>query len=601
MSATAITAITPQQAETLDGLFRARVAATPTAIAYCEYDRRSARWQRSSWAEMGHRVARWQRALASEGLNPGDRVAVALRNGRDWVCFDQAAAGLGLVTVPLYVDDRPDNLRHIVDDAAVRLLLLQDDGRWRRLEAALSDAPSLQRVLLLEDGNGSAASDGRLRAVAEWLPEGGGELAVSAASGDELATLVYTSGTTGRSKGVMLSHRNLLENAHAGLSRFPLEEDDSMLSFLPLAHTLERTAGYYLPMMAGLCVSYARSVQQLAEDLQTLRPTLLVAVPRIFESVHARIEQGLATKGRLARWLFAATVSVGWRRFERQQRRAGWSWQLLAWPLLKRLVAAPVQARLGGRVRYAISGGAPLSAALARQFIALGIPIYQGYGLTETSPVVSVNTPMDNRPATVGRPLPGVSVQLGEEGELLIRGASVCLGYWHLPEASAALIDRSGWLHSGDQAVLEDGFIRITGRLKDILVLSNGEKVPPADMELAITLDPLFEQALVVGEGRSYLTLLAVVAEAPWQALATELGLDATDPTTLHDRRVERIALQRVAAALAAFPSYAKVRRITLLTTPWSIDNGMMTPTMKLKRGPILAHQAAAVAAMYGS
>jgi long-chain acyl-CoA synthetase len=352
-------------------------------------------------------------------------------------------------------------------------------------------------------------------------------------------------------------------------------------------------------MMAGAQVTYARSVAQLGEDLKRVRPTVLIAVPRMFERVYLRLKGQMNKRPAPMRWLFRAAVSVGWRRFQRRQGRAGWSPSLLLWPLLERLVAAKVGAALGGRLRVTVSGGAPLSLDVAHQFIGLGIPLQQGYGLTETSPIVSVNTLDSNDPASVGLPLRGVQVRIGADDELQVHGPGVMLGYWNNHAATSQIIDADGWLHTGDQARIENGHIYITGRLKDILVLSNGEKVPPGDMEMAITLDPLFEQVMVVGEGKPYLSALAVLNNELWSGLAREYGLDPEDAASLAHPRLIGDMLSRIRLALRDFPGFAKIRRLSLLLEPWTVDNGLMTPTLKVKRAKVLEKCARQVKGMY--
>lgn len=595
--------ITPEQAITLDGLFIQRVRRSAERPAYQHYERRSKEWRSYSWGEMGGLVARWRHALATEGLKPGDRVAVLLRNCPEWVMFDQAALGLGLVTVPLYTDDRPDNAAYILRDAGVKLLLVQDLGRWQRLAQALPEQHGLT-VLLLEGGEASraaAADDGRLRYVHDWLPQEAPPLHQRRdADPHSLASIVYTSGTTGRPKGVMLSHHNMLSVAHGTLMSVQVYQEDLLLSFLPLSHTFERTVGYYLVVMAGATVAYSRSVAQLADDLAALRPTALIAVPRIFEKVHGRIQEKLAGESPLARWLFMTTVEVGWARFEYLQGRRPWRPWLLLWPLLERLVAAKVQARLGGRLRLAVSGGAPIAPEIARFFIGLGVPLLQGYGLTETSPVVAANRLEDNVPASVGLPLRNLEVRVAAQDELLVRGPGVMRGYWNNHTATAQMIDGDGWLHTGDQARIDTGgHIYITGRIKDILVLSNGEKVPPADMEGAIALDPLVEQVLVVGEGEPYLTALLVLDGDKWPAFAQAQGVDPLDPGSLRDTRVEQAVLRRIRDQLKDFPGYAKIRRVCLKLQPWTVEDGLLTPTLKVKRAKVLARYHAEVEGMY--
>ncbi len=594
--------ISAEQARTLDGLFVQRICRSPEAPAYRYYDRAEKAWGDYSWRQMGEQVARWQAALAEEGLHPGDRVALIMRNCPEWVMFDQAAMGLGLVVVPLYTDDRPDSIDYILRDAAVKLLLVQDAGRWKRLAPVVGDNEVLQRVLVLDGGKDSekpAADDSRVRLVEQWLPAAGDELCRRKGDPHELASIIYTSGTTGRPKGVMLSHYNMLSVAHAALTLIDVYQEDVFLSFLPLSHTLERTAGYYLPVMTGSTVAYARSIGQLAQDLQVIRPTVLIAVPRIFERVYGRIKEQMNAKPAVARALFEAAINVGWQRFLQQQGRARWRPSQLLWPLLNRLVASKVSAKLGGRLRAAVSGGAPLSPDIARVFIGLGVPILQGYGLTETSPVISVNSLSDNEPASVGLPLRGIEVRIGDNDELLVKSPGVMMGYWNNHAATNQVIDSDGWLHTGDQARIENNHIYITGRIKDILVLSNGEKVPPADMELAIVMDPLFEQVMVVGEGQAFLSALVVLDADFWPGLAQDCGLDPMDPASLGDSKLINLVQRRIKQSLKDFPGYAKIRRVTLLLEPWTVENGLLTPTLKIKRAKVLERYADQVAAMY--
>ena len=596
--------ISLDEAVTLDGLFARRVKRSPAREAYRHYDKDSNDWHSYTWAQMAGQVARWQAAMRGEQAPKGARVAIQLRNCPEWVMFDQAALSLGLVNVPLYTDDRPDNISYILNEADVNILLVQDAGRWRRLAEVVGDEGPLRRVLLLDDSDAArklAAEDGRVRIVGDWLPDDPGELE-HRQGGDPhaLASIVYTSGTTGRPKGVMLSHHNMLSVAHGSLTLLDCYQEDVFLSFLPLSHTLERTAGYYLPVMTGSCVAYSRSVAQLGADLETVRPTLLVAVPRIFERVYGRIADQMNKKGGLAKRLFELTVSVGWKRFLHQQGRGGWPLGSLLWPLLERLVAGKVTAKLGGNLRAAISGGAPLNEEIARVFIGLGVPIIQGYGLTETAPVISANPLEDNIPASVGVPIRGVQVRIGKDHELMVKSPGVMLGYWNNHAATAQVIDPDGWLHTGDQARIDDSnHIYITGRIKDILVLSNGEKIPPSDMESAIALDPLFEQVMVVGEGRPFLSALLVLDGEHWPGFAQDQGVNPLDPESLRNSKVLSAVGRRIKSALKDFPGYAKIRQVHLSLEPWTVDDGLITPTLKVKRAQVLEHFSADVESMY--
>ncbi len=589
--------IKPDAAMTLDVLFCERVRRTPDAIAYRYFDDHLCAWAELSWQQMAERIAIWQAAFDHEGLLPGDRVAIMLKNCPEWVMFDQAALGLGLVTVPLYVADRPENVAHVLKDSGAKLLLIDNATHWHPLHEVCQSL--LLRIVTLK-APPEGDDDARLRGVDEWLPQSAGALQHRVMDPDELATIVYTSGTTGKSKGVMLTHRNLISNASAALQTFEVTPGHVFLSFLPLSHALERTAGYYVPMMAGATVAYARSVQQLQEDLALIRPTILIAVPRIFERIQAAVRTKLEKGPAFTRYLFDLAVEVGYQRFENEQGRAGWHPKQLLWPVLKALVADKLTRRMGGNLRMAVTGGAALATDNARTFIGLGIPIIQGYGLSETSPVISVCRAADNLPSSVGHALPGVEVRLGAQDALEVRGHNVMRGYWNNEEATRAIFTEDGWLNTGDVARIDsDGRITITGRIKEIIVLSNGEKVPPSDMEAAILRDPLFEQVMVVGEGKSHLSLLAVVSCERWRAAMKERNLPDDWPESLNFPQARAYALSRVAKQIKAFPGYARIRRIALLEEPWSTENGMLTPTLKLKRGKVLERHQREYNAMY--
>jgi long-chain acyl-CoA synthetase len=565
-----------------------------------QFDASTSRWVETSWGDTAASVGRWQAALRREDLAPGDRVAVQMNNRREWVHFDMAASGLGLVTVPLYTNDRPANVRHVLQDAGVRLLLVDTAERIAELAPIAPALERLDRILVLEGGRDDLPNPIDATPVGAWLPARCDEPVSALGAADDLATIVYTSGTTGAPKGVMLSHHNILWNAEAVLRTIPAYPSDRFLSFLPLSHALERTGGYYLPMMAGASVAYNRSIPELGEDLSLMKPTVLIAVPRIFERVHRRVREKLSSGPALSRRLFARAVELGYRRFEHAQGRAAWTPGLLAAPLLDRRVGAKIRARLGGRLRVAVTGGAPIAAEIARFFIGLGIPLVQGYGLTEASPVITLSPLEDNVPDSIGLPLPGVEVRIGPRDELSARSPGVMLGYWNRPEATNAVLDREGWLRTGDQVRVDaKGHLFITGRIKELLVLANGEKVPPADMELAIAGDDLISQVLVIGEGRPFLAALVVPDADAYARMASAEGLDPDLAAARLDPRLEQIVLRRLSERLRGFPGYAKIRRAAVIVRPWAIDDGTMTATMKLRRTLILQRCAEDVARVY--
>lgn len=585
-------------AKTLDGLFRERAKRTPDRVAYRHFNEQHGNWRDYTWGQMNHQVARWQTALEKDGLKPGDRVAVMLRNSPEWVAFDQAALGLGLVVVPLYTQDRPENVAYILKDSGCKVLLFEGMEQWQSLLGVRGELGGLVRILAVTALT-DASDEARLKWIGDWLPDDGSAARHVPGDPQALATIVYTSGTTGRPKGVMLSHHNILSNVTACLSVLAPSEDDVFLSFLPLSHTFERTCGYYLSVMSGASTAYARSVAQLGEDLQTIRPTLLISVPRIYERVYGAIRAKLEEGPPLRKKLFELAVDVGYARFEHAQGRGGWRPTFLLWPVLNALVAKKILARLGGRIGAAISGGAALPPDVSRVFIGLGLTVLQGFGMTESSPVACANTPRENLPESVGRALPGVEVKIGENKELLVKGPNVMMGYWNNEEATRETI-RDGWLHTGDMARIdESGRVFITGRLKEIIVLSNGEKVSPVDMEAAILRDRLFEQAMLLGEGKSYLSVMAVLNADRWKSLAQELGVNADDKAALASKKVEEAVLARVGAQCGEFPGYAQVRRVAFTLEPWTVENGFLTPTMKLKRAKVMEKFNAEIDRMY--
>ncbi len=594
--------------QTLADLLAWRVATSPQTPAYRQFDPVSQTWQTWSWAQASERVAQWAASLADMSLERGARVAILLPNGLDAVSIDQACLSQACVPVPLHAIDNPASVAYILADSAVSLLVVQTVSQWQAIEGVGADLPALQAVVITDNvlPDEAVGSGPRLLRLQDWLVTPSASIVAreaSAPTADDLAAIVYTSGTTGKPKGVMLTHRNVVSNVKAVLAQIQPVPDDVFLSFLPLSHTFERTAGYYLPIASGSCVVYARSVALLADDLKTIRPTVLISVPRIYERVYAKLQETLATSAFKAK-VFAAAEAVGWRRFCRQQGlpcpSSPWAGlDALSWPVLRSLAAQPLMAQFGGRLRVAVSGGAPLSPALAHCFLGLGMPLLQGYGMTETSPIVAANLLHDNDPTTVGRALPGVEVRIGENRELQVRGPSVMKGYLNRPEDTAKVLSPDGWLGTGDQAAIEQGRIRILGRIKEIIVTSTGEKIPPGDLELALTSDPLFAQAFVVGEQKPFIAAVVVLSPQEWRRLASSLQLDPDAPASLEAPAAKQAALARIKQAASSFPHYAVPRAACLTLEPWTIENTMMTPTLKLKRNNLMARFAEQIERLY--
>ena len=588
-----------KQDDTLWSLFCERVHRTPYGVAYRDYDFVTKSWRDHSWRTISTRVDRFRTALAREELKPGDRVGILLPNSVDWVCLDLAAHALGFVVVALYPHDSAASNAYILGHSDARLVLLDSSARWRALDAYCADLPMLTRVWI-RDGPGEnmqALTSVVVRSLAAVLAEVQDVPPTHPVTPTTLATLIYTSGTTGRPKGVMLSHYALLWNAAASARIIPPHLDDVFLSILPLAHAFERTVGHYLAMIGGSTVAYARSPQDLRDDLMMIRPTILLGVPRLFERMYAAIH--LRTEAStVQQYLMRLTASLGWRRFEAGQKRGrglGFCARLI-WPLLERLVAVPVLAAFGGRLRVAVSGGAPLDEIIARFLIGIGLPLVEGYGLTETGPVVATNALDNNLPGSVGEALNGISVRLTEESELLVHSPSIMMGYWKDGIQTSRVLDKSGWLTTGDVAEIRDGRIFIRSRVNEMIVLSIGEKINPNVVESEITRDKLIEQVVVVGSSRPFLAALIVLNSAEWEKFAHEIGADVDQPNT---QSVKKIMLARLEKRLVNFPRHAQIRAVHLSLEPWSINAGLLTPTLKVKRDTLQRRFAAEIAAMF--
>ena len=578
--------ITPVTVNNLSDLFYERVKRSSNKAAYRYYDES---WKNLTWHDISKKVELWHAAFRHEKLVKGDRVAIMMNNCPDWVIFDQAAYGLGLVVVPIYTNDRTENIRYILEDANVKIFFIEDPRHCETLLIQSSSNPKPKELIRVVTPQPVDSFDNPILVqVKNWLPSYAETIERVHIEPNDLATIVYTSGTTGKPKGVMLSHFNIFSNAHSAAIIEHFDSDDVFLSFLPLSHMFERTAGYYMPMVIGAEIAYARSIEKLAEDLISISPTILITVPRIFERVYNKIHDQLMQKSPIAQGLFSLAVNVGWYRFLVGQKRENWHPKLLLWPILKKLVAGKILAKLGGRLQLAVSGGAALSPEVAKTFIGLGLTISQGYGLTETSPIVSTNKLNDNDPFSVGQALKNVDIKLGNDDELLVKGPTVMLGYWNNKTASDEAIDDKGWFHTGDKARIEKEHIYITGRIKEIIVLSNGEKIPPSDIELAIASDSLFEQVIIIGEAKPFLTAIITIEENNWIKFAEKLSV-STDESSLKLKNVKTVLLNLINTHLAAFPGYAKILRAHFIVNPWSIEDGLITPTLKLKRSKIQA------------
>lgn len=538
-------------------------------------------WQVLRWGDFALRVAAVAAFLRARGVGPGDRVLLVSENRPEFPIADTAIMAIGAITVPTYTTNLPADHAHILRDSGARAAIVSTRRLAERVLEGAALAHGLDLLVCIEDPPAAAGLAGH--AWAEALAAPGDVAALHAeaeqAATDSLACLIYTSGTGGLPKGVMLPHRALLAN-RAGvlpLARRLELAGKPYLSFLPLSHSYEHTVGGFLLPSLGMEVVYSRGADRLSHEFAEIRPAVVTAVPRLFEVLRGRILAGLEKESALKRALFERALALGLRKMDGPP--LGLLDRLLD-AVLDRLVREKVRARFGGRLQALVSGGARLDPDLSGFFLALGLPVLQGYGQTEAGPVVSVNLPWANRRATVGPPLAGVECRIAEDGEVLIRGDLVMTGYWNNPEATEAALkpppgETGPWLHTGDVGVIEDGYLRITDRKRDFIKTLGGDMVSPAKVESLLMAEPEVHQALVAGEGRPALVALIVPAE----------GMEA------------RIA-EAVGRVNGKLPTIERIRHFAA-TDPFTIENGLLTPTMKVKRRAAIEERRGALEAMW--
>ena len=532
-----------------------------------------------SWRRVAAEVGALSRGLRAAGITAGDRVALISENRPNWVVADLAIMAAGAVTVPAYTTNTVDDHKHILGDSGARAAIVSTAALARRVLAAAAGLPDLGFVVTMEALDGGAAAGVETVAWDDLVERGAAAqddvAAMVAAIGPrDLACLIYTSGTGGRPKGVMLSHAAIAANlwgAYDLLEALGLH-DETFLSFLPLSHSYEHTAGLYFPISLGAQIYYAERTETLTTNLLEARPTIMTCVPRLYETMRLRILAGAQRSGGLKRKLFEVALELGRRRHQAPGSLGPGA--RLVDRLVERLVRDKVRGRFGGRLKALVSGGAPLNPDVGMFFLALGLPVLQGYGQTEAAPVISVNRPESNDVTTVGPPLDGVEVRIADDGEILVRGALVMEGYWNDSDATAGAL-KDGWLHTGDIGELDSmGRLRITDRKKDIIVNSGGDNLSPQRVEGVLMLEPEIAQAMVYGDARPHLVALIVADDAFAES---------------HDGDIATAIAAAVERATAGLSPIERVKRFALAPEPFTIDNGELTPTLKIRRHAITA------------
>ena len=565
-------------------------------------------WQPITWTQASADVSALARGLRSLGVEPGDRVVLVSKNRPEWGIADLAIMAAHALSVPAYTTNTIDDHIHILSDSGAKVAIVSSARLAERLLPAASAVDGVKTIVALEAPAGKAEGveiiNWRdLLARGRELPDDTADYLTEAARTDTCC-LIYTSGTGGSPKGVMLSHGAIMCNCRSAYHLFHDCElldlnNDVFLSFLPLSHSYEHTCGLYFPISIGAEVYYAESVDRLAANMAEINPTIMTAVPRLYESMHQRIVSGVDRKGGLSAKMFHKTVELGIKRYEQGPKGLN-LWEKLQNAVLDRLVRAKVAKRFGGRLKAFVSGGAPLNYDIGVFFLSLGVRLLQGYGQTETAPVVSANPPDRIKIDTVGPALYGVEVKFAEDGELLVRGELTMQGYWNAPDLSAEAL-RDGWVHTGDIGELDDeGYIKITDRKKDIIVNSGGDNVAPQRVENALTFEPEISQAMVYGDKRPHLVAVLVPDIEFIGQWATENG-HATDLEALAElqpfHEALRTAVDRVNERLSPIE---QVRRFMIAGEGFTVDNGLMTPTLKPRRHLITERYGERLETLYG-
>ena len=564
-------------------------------------------YQDISYATLAERIKHFCLGLTELGLQKGDRVALLSENRPEWAITDLAILAGGGVTVPMFATSTSAQVEYIVRDSGAKILCVSSERQLQKIKDWDENVPtSLQHIVIFDE-----LQDDSVRTFDQVCELGRGvedgdqvyQQASEAVTPDDLASIIYTSGTTGDPKGAMLTHSNFMSNVQAATEIVTITSDDVFLSFLPLSHVFERMGGHYLPLSSGATIAYAESPFTIRQNMQEVRPTIMMSVPRVYEAMHERIlnsvKEGSPTKQKIFHW----SVGVGSKVSQaiQQQKKPSLGLSMKA-SIANKLVFEKLKAVTGGHLRFFVSGGAPLSKAIAEFFHAAGILILEGYGLTETSPVISVNRPDQWKFGTVGPVMPGVEVKIAEDGEILSRGPHIMQGYFNKPSDTDEAIDTDGWFHTGDIGEIdEEGFLTITDRKKNLLILSNGKNVAPQPIENQLKQSPYISEIMLLGDQRRTITALIVPNYDAIKEFAEEQQLEAEDiPALLQTQEVQRLIRGEINQYSSDFADFERVRMFTLMEKEFSEESGEMTPTLKLKRPVIMENHKAVIDQMYG-
>jgi long-chain acyl-CoA synthetase len=552
-------------------------------------------YEYATYAQIASRVRSVAGGLMELGLERGERAAILSENRSEWVIADLACQMLGVISVPLFATLPANQVLTILQDSGALIVFVSNAAQRKKIEAIREQLPDLECVIVSESGD---AEGERTLAFAE-LEKRGAQFIVEhpgvyestwpAALAEDVATIIYTSGTGGEPKGVMLSHRNLISNLDAITSAIELSSRDSFLSFLPLAHVYERTAGYYLPLRIGSRIAFCESLFTVDKNLREVEPTIMFSVPRLYESMREKlfsVADSLPANQK-PKYLDALALAqkAGAHKGREPNAPALSLIEKIKYKIYDAKVYSAVREKFGRNLRVFVAGGAPLPPPLGALFLGMGVEILEGYGLTETSPVIAVNRPHDIWLGTVGKILGNLEVKIESDGEICVRGPSVMKGYWNKPDATRGALDAEGWFHTGDIGALENGVLRITDRKKDLLVLANGKNVAPAPIEMRLAQSPYIAQIVLLGDKLKSVAALIVPHLEKLKSWASEQGINCeNEELLLKDARVLKLFKDEIEAHSTGLADFERVKKIVLIETPFSVEGGELTPTLKIKR-----------------
>jgi len=552
---------------------------------------RDHQWQYWSYQQVGEKVRLLTHGLMARGLQKGDRIAILSNNLPEWPITDFAIFGLQGVVVPIYPTLTPPQIAYILKDAQVTAIFVQDALQYDKIAAIEKEVTSLEQVFSYEPLTGVVNFDKLLeegQAHAEAFP-GAFEESMESIDPEALCSLVYTSGTTGEPKGVMLCHRGFVFDIVNSEARLGLRSDDVFLSFLPLSHLYERLAGHWCPIYKGATIHYARGIDTVVEDISVAKPTIMVSVPRLYEKIANAMQEKAEQGSALARNIFYWSIGTGLEYHEKRRQGKVSKWLERRYKLAEKLVFNKVKAKLGGNFRHPIAGGAPLSVETLKIFEAIGLPIIEGYGMTETHLIITLTPPGEVRYGSCGKPIDGIEVKISEDGEVLLRGPIVMLGYYNKPEETKEVIDEEGWLHTGDIGFLdEENYLFLTDRKKNIIVTSGGKNVAPAPIEHKLKTSKYIDEVCLVGNKRKFVSALIVPAYEilkEW-AKTNNIEFDSME-AFLKDVRVQKLFTNEIERLQEGFARFEKVKKFALLPEPFSADKNELTPSLKIKRNVI--------------